>query len=1543
MSKHRGGEGNPNVAIIGMAGRFPGARNVDDFWRNLCAGVESIRSFSPEELLESGVAPELVRHPDYVNAKGVLADADLFDAAFFGINPREAEVIDPQQRVFLECAWEALDAAGYAPEGFDGSIGVYAGIGANTYLLNNVQGNSALINAVGSYQVMLSSEKDFLTTRVSYKLNLKGPSVVVQTACSTSLVAVQNAYQALLDYQCDMALAGGVSIGFPQKIGYLYSEGMILSPDGHCRAYDAGARGTVGGEGVGIVVLKRLEDAIDAGDRILAVIRGAAINNDGSEKIGFTAPGVEGQAEVIAMAQSLAGVTPDSIGYIEGHGTGTLLGDPIEVAGLTRAFRMGTSRTGFCALGSVKTNIGHLDAAAGVAGLIKTVLVLNHRKIPPSLHFQSPNPGIDFASSPFYVNTKLSDWKEGPTPRRAGVSSFGMGGTNAHLVLEEAPSSPSTPSHRSHHVVPLSARTSRALESATDNLVEHLQLDIDPEVADVAYTLQVGRRHFSQRRVVVCSERKEAYRVLEARDGKRVFTGACETGNRPVAFLLTGQGSQHIDMARGIYEREPVFRRHLDHCAEKLNTYIGLDLRSLLYPESHKAQEAAEILGQTGHAQPALFAVEYALARLWMHWGVRPQALLGHSLGEYVAACLSGVFSFDDALKLVAERGRLMQSLPGGSMVAIPLDAIALRPILGDELSLAAVNAPKLCVISGTSEAIESLQGRLVREGIQPRSLHTSHAFHSPMMDPIVDSFVAKVAAIPLRPPTIPILSNLTGTWLTPEEATNPAYWGRHLRHTVLFSDGVAKLLADPKYVLLEVGPGQTLISLARQQAYPPGKHVMFSTLAHPQERVPDELSMLNTLGRLWVAGVDVDWKALHADERRWRVRLPPYPFQRERYFVEPQRLPQGGGTTAKDQVQKNPDLSRWFFVPSWRRMAPPGLEDADIECEGGQNWLVFMDHLGIGRALADRLRSLGHTITAVRTGEGFSREGEEGYLIDPTVRTDYGALVSDLAARNRFPSRMLYLSSLTEEGLPLYDAGKTEGMKNIHFYSLAYSVQALLGERAAHSLRIDVVSNHTQDVTGNEALAIDKATLFGPSRVIPQEHGNVSCRTIDVVVSSGASSPEEALVIQLMEEITTGSPDPVIALRDGHRWVQHFEPVRLPPVTIAKRFREGGVYLVTGGLGSIGLQLARYIARTVPAKLVLISRSGLPPRAEWPSLADAAQSGPDLARKISAVREIEELGSEVMVLRADVTDEEEMRSVMRTVHTAFGPPHGVIHAAGLTGPDSIVGTMELDRLRCDRQFSPKVAGVRVLERVLRGIPLDFCLLTSSLASVLGGLGFAAYAAANAFLDTFAHEQNRVGPIPWITIDWDGWDFSGKSRQPGAFPLAMTPEEGVETFARVMAKGSLMHVIVSTGDLQSRADRWIRRTTGERIVGSDERPTAPTHARPELSSHFLPPETEIEKTVAKIWQELLGGDRSGVKDNFFEVGGHSLLATQFVSRLREAFAVESPLRGIFESPTVAEMAVLIEETLFSEIEALSEEEAERRTQPVESISGGEDG
>jgi len=907
MSNTRELETTDEIAIIGMTGRFPGANNISELWRNLSRAIESISFFTDEELLEAGASPSVLKDPNCIKARGIIPDVEFFDASFFDFTRREAEITDPQQRLFLECAWEALEGAGYNPQAYAGRVGVYAGVAMSNYLLN-LYSRPELVKAVGSYRTMIGNDKDYLSTMVSYKLNLRGPSINVQTACSTSLVAVHLACQSLLNGECDMALAGGVSIGLPQKSVYFYREGGINSRDGHCRAFDSRAEGTVGGSGVGVVILQRHDEALADRDYIYAVIKGSAVNNDGAQKVGYTAPSVNGQASVIADALAVAGVAPESISYVEAHGTGTVLGDPIEVSALTKAFRTGTNKKNFCGIGSIKTNIGHLDTAAGVAGLIKTALALKHKQLPPSLNFETPNPKIDLANSPFYVCTELKDWKAEDTPLRAGVSSFGIGGTNVHLIVEESPAPRTPEASKPHHLLILSAKTNSALETSTANLIQYLEQNPTVKLPDVAYTLQVGRAAFSHRRMLVAQNREDALQALAAPDAKRVLTSTSKPDYRPVIFMFPGQGSQHVNMARELFETEPIFREQVDKCIGLLPAHLQLDLRKVLYIGGDVPAEASTKLAQTYLTQPALFIVEYALARLWMSWGIRPEAMIGHSVGEYVAACLAGVFSLEDALMLVVVRGELMQGLPRGAMLAVALPPQSVEPLLGDKLALATVNGPSLCVVSGQPAAIEELSEQLQKQGVWSQRLQTSHAFHSPMMEPILRPFMDCFENLRLEPPQIPYASNLTGAWITDAEATDANYWARHLRETVRFADGLHELLKEPQTILLEVGPGQTLSGLAKQQLRYPASQQVISSLPRQRDQHPDAAFLLGALGQLWLAGVQIDWPGLYTAEQRCRLPLPTYPFERERYWIDQQ--PNNNGDQSSTKVEQPKSLS---------------------------------------------------------------------------------------------------------------------------------------------------------------------------------------------------------------------------------------------------------------------------------------------------------------------------------------------------------------------------------------------------------------------------------------------------------------------------------------------------------------------------------------------------------------------------------------------------------------------------------------------------------
>ncbi|HEU4455436.1 MAG TPA: type I polyketide synthase, partial [Longimicrobium sp.] len=1227
------------VAIVGVSGRFPGADTLDELWRNLREGVESVTFFTDEEVRAAGVAPELAAHPAYVKAAAVLRGVEDFDAAFFGYAPREAE---------------ALEGAGIDPARPGGAVGVYAGVGESHYFNHALRGNPALLEAIGEYGASLASSKDFFATRAAYKLDLRGPALSVQTGCSAGLVAVHLAVQALLGRECDVALAGGATVQVPQRAGYLYAPGGIMSPDGHCRPYDARSAGTQVGSGVAVVCLKRLDDALRDGDPVRAVIRGSAVNNDGAAKVAFTAPSVEGQAAVIGEALSVAGVGAETIRLVEGHGSGTELGDPVEVEALTEAFRAHTAARGFCALGSVKSNVGHLDAAAGTAGLVKTVLALENREIPPTAGFTAPNPRIDFASSPFYVSARAEPWERGGAPRRAGVSSFGIGGTNAHVVVEEAPAPEPSEWRRDRHLLLLSARTPAALEAATERLAAHLRAHPEQPLADVAWTLQAGRHQHAHRRALAVREGEDAAALLEARHPDRVLTGAVGDGHRSVAFLFPGVGDQYPGMARGLYDAEPVFRAEVDRCARILLPHLGLDLREVIFAASGDSGDSgdsrddgnargagmdlrrmlapdapspgAERLGRTELAHPAVFVVEYALARLWAGLGITPEALLGHSLGEYAAACVAGVFALEDALELVAVRARMAAALPPGAMLAVPLSAGDAAPFLAEGVSVAAMNAPGMCTLAGSVDAVEGARARLEAAGHPARRLAAGHAFHSPAMDPLVAPLEALVARMRPRPPAIPMLSNVTGTWLTAAQATDPRYWARHLREPVRFSQGVAELLREPGRVLLEAGPGQTLSTFARRHGADGEAVPAIPTVRYPYDRTPDAAFLLGALGRLWLAGVTPDWHAFHEGERLHRVTLPTYPWEKRRYWIDPPTAGAGREAPAP-RAGRRPDPADWLYLPAWRRAGPaspaPGAAEA--------RWLVLHDGSALSEAVADELRARGLSVSTVHAGERFAAS-EGRFTVRPDDRGDHDALAAAARGEGGAPLVAVHLWA-SGDG----DAARSQAAG---FTSVSLLAAALARGGEA---RLLAVTSAAQEVAAGDPVDPAKATVAAACAVAAVEHPGLRARSLDVALPTSAAGIRE-LARRIADEAGSDAREPAVALRGGRRWVRAFEEAR--PSSTGVKLRRGGGYLLVGGLEGRNEALAGHLLERWGARLALLDQR-LPHRGAWdPSLVARTADDP-VRRTIEWVRAREAEGTEIVTLQAVLTEPAQVREAV--------------------------------------------------------------------------------------------------------------------------------------------------------------------------------------------------------------------------------------------------------------------------------------------------------
>ncbi|MCZ6701571.1 MAG: type I polyketide synthase, partial [Ignavibacteria bacterium] len=1155
----------------------------------------------------------------------------------------------------------------------------------------------------------------------------------------------------LLSYQCDMALAGGVRVSIPQVTGYQYNEGFILSSDGHVRAFDAKASGTVPGEGVGLVMLKRLEDAIADRDNIHAIIKASAANNDGSLKAGYTAPSVEGEAEVIATAQAIAEVNPETISYIETHGTGTLVGDPIEITALTQAFRLKTNKKGFCAIGAVKCNIGHTDIASGIAGLIKTILSLKNKAIPPSINYDTPNPAIDFENSPFYVNTKLQDYKSSGNPRRAGVSAFGLGGTNVHVVLEEYQSDLITGTlQRPSHLVLLSGKSNSVLDRYSENLSTHLAANPKLNLADVAYSFKVGRQNFPHRRMLVAETLDEAAEALRNLNPEKVFTQISANEARSVVFMFAGGGAQYPGMASELYQGEVVFRKIVDKCLNILKEKHNLDVNHILYPAVNELEDARVEIEKPSIALPILFTVAYSLAKLLISWGIKPSAMIGHSMGEYVAACLSGTFSLEDALMLVVVRGRLFEKLPEGAMLSVPMGSGELKKIMGSKLSFAAINGPNLCVASGPVDEIEKLQKVLEQKEIDCRRLKISVAAHSGMLSPILGEFKQAFSNVRFNAPEIPFISNLSGTWISADEAIDPDYWVHHLSETVKFSDGLKELLKGSGRILLEVGPGRTLSTLVKQHPNKALDQPVFSSLRHPNEDISDYKFLLNVLGRLWLSGINIDWSLYYANEKRFRLSLPPYPFERKKYWIDSVKSSENRFTN-EDQftLKKQKDIGNWFYIPSWKRSLPP--DAVKSKKDNKEKFVFFQDDFGIGDTLSKKIIG---DISVVKKGTKFSYSNS-GYTLNPNNPEHYQQLIDDLIKKDFSPTAFVHLWNLTNQKYEVADKNTITSS----FYSLLYLAQAIGQAGLENEISVSVISDNLHEVETGDIVEPVKSLLLGPVRVIPLEFNNVRCQSIDINLQELDNNSNSDIINYLLSELTNPSNENIIAYRGNKRYIESFEQVLINPVSDSGNIlHDNGVYIITGGLGGVGLAIAKKIAQTVKAKLVLLSRSSFLNEEEWNNWLKNNNNENETSLKIRQIKNLKSLGSEVMILSANVAEEDQIEEMIVKVKERFGQINGVVHSAGILN-DGIIQLKTKEVV--ESVFSPKVKGTLLLNELLKDENLEFFVLCSALSTATGSLAQIDYVSANAFLNAFAHQNSAKNKVNTVAINWGTWKDVG--------------------------------------------------------------------------------------------------------------------------------------------------------------------------------------
>lgn len=1460
------------IAVIGMDGRWPGANNIDEFWNNLSTGKETISFFSNEELIAAGIEEELISSPNFVKAGGVIEGAELFDASFFEYSPREAELIDPQQRLFLEYSHSVLESAGYAPKSHKGLTGVFAGVTFNGYLLSNLLSNKDLMNSTDPFQILIGNDKDFIATRTAYKLNLRGPSMSIQTACSTSLVAIHNASQSLLNGDCDMALAGGSSVRTPQKSGYVYNKGGILSPDGHCRAFDEKASGTVGGSGVGVVLLKRLKDAIRDRDQIYTVIKATAVNNDGAQKAGFTAPSVQGQTKVILDALAKADVNPSTIRYVESHGTATELGDPIEVEALTRAYRQSTEEKQYCAIGSVKTNIGHLDAAAGVSGFIKAALSLSNKQIPPSLHFNTPNSRINFTNSPFFVNNNLLKINAEKNPLRAAVSSFGIGGTNAHIILEEAPYiEPSSPS-RSWHVVPLSAKSVKALEVQSGNLKNFLKCNTELDLADIAYTLQVGRDNYKHRRLIIGQDVEDIIDGLENGELEEVITTHNEDEKKSLLFMFPDSDNQDISIARDFYEIEPIFRTQVDICAEILYPLLGVDIRKIinlndvskefnsedsLFESLNSKEPLADLkrkninTNNKVYTESATFVIEYSLGRLLMSYGLKPEAMIGYGIGEYVVATLSEIFTLEDILVLIVKREEL-------------------------------------------------------RKEFTYSYLENKHEFFD------VKPLTQLISNFNLSAPKIPIISNSTGNFIDFKEISEKKYWISNLLSNNDFKD-VNNLKNISNSVLLEIGPRLKTLKFNIKKLRE--EEVIIPVFQDSLNLLLNQKIIQEIIGKLWLKGIDIDWKELYREQKRNRIKLPTYPFERQKFWIEKkEEMVKGPLSNSRKRITDN---KKWFYIPSWKK----SLLSQKVPLNNKKNdtrWLVFTDEEGLSDKLVEHIKLEGSEVISVKISNRFEFIEENMYSVNPENSKDYHQLIKYLEASGGVPKNIIHAWNINNINESFsYEKTPTIQQLNLGFYSLLYLSQAMA--KVKEQVNITIIANDTHQI-GEEKLVIPaKAMISSLIKVIPQEMSNISCQFIDLRWPLLNVELTNHLIEHLYEESQTiDKTDVVIAYRGAYRWVQEFEKIEKSIGIKPQILKEKGVYWITGGLGEIGLTLAEYLAKEFQAKLVLTGRTAFPSRENWDEIIKKSDIDCPISRKIRKVKRIEELGSDVLILQADVGNLEQMKEALAKIERNYGSVNGVIHSAGTVGSQSARSISVLTSEDCEKHFNSKIYGVQNLSEIFDRKNLDFCILNSSLSPILGGLGLYAYSAANSYMDAFVAEKNSHTSMKWITINWEGWRYEEDFDIEGnigatVLKYSISPKEAQQIFKQILSGEMTPQTIVSTGELQYRIKQWSQHgiQNSENIEEEEKRDVF--HPRPMLQSAFVAPSSKFEVKLAGIWKELLGIEEIGVNDSFFELGGHSLLALQMIAKLQEITNENFPLHLILEFNTIKSLSSFLEE------------------------------
>ncbi|MDM8521889.1 type I polyketide synthase [Desulfococcaceae bacterium HSG8] len=1564
------------IAIIGMGCRFPGgADSPDAFWQLLHDGTDAISEIPSERWDADAYYDPDPEAPGkiYTRQGGFIRQPpDQFDPDFFGISPREAMSMDPQQRLLLEVSWEALEHAGQTPSLVKQSLtGVFIGICTDDYLnLSIHQGDPARnINAYSS----MGNTRSIAAGRIAYLMGLQGPNVQLDTACSSSLVAVHLACQSLRYGECRTALAGGVNLILSPLSTISRCKMKALSPDGRCKTFDASADGYGQGEGCGIVVLKLLSDAIADGDNILAVIRGSAVRHVGHSS-GLTVPGEMAEEEVIREAMRNAGIKPDQVSYIEAHGTGTSLGDPIEVGALGAIFGQSHSKDNPLVVGSMKTNLGHLEAAAGVACLIKTVLALTHGEIPPHLHCKTPNPHIPWDDLPIMIPAELMKWPSGKKSRVAGVSSFGISGANVHLVLENAPE-PDTrkpESERPLHLLTVSAKTEDALSELIKRYEDHLDTGQLPALEDLCFSANAGRSQFEHRLSVVASSVEEVSQKLNAlgtgEEPVSLFKGQVSGDEPPkAAFLFTGQGAQYPDMGRQLYETQPTFRKTLDRCDDILKNYLPKPLLDILYPSTDDGQQTTDTLNQTAYTQPALFALEYALADLWQSWGVMPDVVMGHSVGEYVAACIAGVFSLEDGLKLISIRARLMQALPSnGIMAAVRADEEKVKAVMEPytrHVSIAAINGPSNIVISGERQAAESLLSDLKSKKIMSRQLQVSHAFHSPLMAPMLDDFRQTASEVTYSSPRIALISNVTGKHAA-DDVTTPEYWVRHVRQAVRFADGVQTLCKSGASILIETGPRPTLLGMARQIIENSGFSSPapdFSPCYFPSLRPGknDWEQMLESLGQLFVKGVSIDWAAFDKDYSPRRIPLPTYPWQRKTYWAVSDQLSltgehdppellaelarQGDTKQLLQQLKATGELSpneeqflpklldllvrqhrsaadtfeEWLCLLEWQpaNTLKPGKSEVETgklkEISDPEIWLIFADQSGTGKALAEHLEGKGEQPVLVYPGKAFQHGENNVWYIDPASPGDARRLCQEILSQNTSPLKgVVHLWASESPASDTLTLSELETSQSLGTASVLYLVQGLAGCNISLSSGLWLVTRGAVTIQGDTSPKLAQSPLWGLGKTVALEHPELWGGMIDLSPAMPYSPTDESAA--LLRQITNSDGEDHLAFRNGIPYAARLVRCgallsemkqRATDNEQQKILRADATYLITGGLGNLGLKIAERMLALGVRHLVLTGRRD-------PS---------DLTRE--RLQKLKDAGAEIVAARGDVSESEDMRRILGDIRTNMPKLRGIIHAAGVAANQSI---KDIDPGSLAEVLRPKVAGAWVLHQLTRDTDLDFFIMFSSVASVWGSAQYGHYAAANHFLDGLAHYRRTQG-LPGLSINWGPW--AGRSMAESEV-RTLAARNGITALAEDQAISVFEFLLeadtpqVAVADVNWSVFKDIWRFSRQRPLldqmgteppaqaGSDtpvepwllkQLEDASLNDRQKILSHHL------HKEVARV----LGRKASELPDSrkgFFDMGMDSLMAVELKNRLGEGLGTALSSTLAFDYPNIEKLA-----------------------------------